>query len=142
MAAYGIMGCSVEIGEFNKKINIYNMKKFSIYLKESEEVKIDTKLHEELLEMIKRSLNTNDAKTINYFIEAYKLDSEKNQIEGLINDADVYDFYLKFMDEIDEILSKANFFEKTPKELNAFSLYNYIIKSTKEAVKLIINNLK
>jgi len=118
------------------------MRKFSIYLKEAEEVKIDTKLHDELLEMIKKSLNTNDAKTVNDFIEAYKLDSEKNQIEGLINDADVYDFYLKFMDEIDEILSKANFFEKTPKELNAFSLYNYIVKGTKEAVKLIIDNLK
>lgn len=132
----------MEHGDFNKKNNIYNMRKFSIYLKEAEEVKIDTKLHDELLEMIKKSLNTNDAKTVNDFIGAYKLDSEKNQIEGLINDADVYDFYLKFMDEIDEILSKANFFEKTPKELNAFSLYNYIVKGTKEAVKLIIDNLK
>ena len=51
------------------------MRKFSIYLKEAEEVKIDTKLHDELLEMIKKSLNTNDAKTVHDFIEAYKLDS-------------------------------------------------------------------
>ena len=118
------------------------MKKFTIYLKEAEEVKIDIKLKEELLEMVKKSLNTSDAKTVNDFIEAYKEDSDKNQIEGLVNDADVYDFYLKFMDEIDEILSESNFFEKTPKELNTFSLYTYLVAGTKNAVKITIDGIK
>jgi predicted DNA-binding antitoxin AbrB/MazE fold protein len=118
------------------------MKKFTIYLKEAEEVKIDTKLKDELLEMVKKSLNTSDSKTANDFIEAFKADSEKNQIEGLINDSDVYDFYLKFMDEIDEILSEANFFDKNPKELNTFSLYNYLVVGTKNAVKIAIDGIK
>ena len=118
------------------------MKKFTIYLKEAEEVKIDVKLKDELLEMVKKSLNTSDAKTINDFIDAFKSDSEKNQIEGLINDADIYDFYLKFMDEIDEILTNSNFFEKSPKELNVFGLYNYIIIGTKNAVKIAIDGIK
>lgn len=118
------------------------MKKFTIYLKESEEVKIDTKLKDELLEMVKKSLNTSDSKTVNNFIEAFKMDSKKNQIGGLINDADIYNFYLKFMDEIDDILLKANFFVKSPKELNTFSLYSYIVISTKNAVKIAIDGIK
>lgn len=118
------------------------MKKFTIYLKEAEEVKIDTKLKDELLEMVKKSLNTSDTKTVNDFIDAFKQDSERNQIEGLINDADIYDFYLKFMDEIDDILAKANFFEKSPKELNSFSLYNYIVIGTKNAVKIALDGIK
>ena len=118
------------------------MKKFTLYLKEAEEVKIDAKLKDELLDMAKKSLNTSDEKTVNDFIEAFKSDSDKNQIEGLINDADVYDFYLKFMDEIDDILAKANFFEKSPKDLNTFSLYNYIIIGTKNAVKIAIDGIK
>jgi hypothetical protein len=56
-----------------------------------------------------------DAKTVNDFIEAFKADSERIKFEVLINDSDVYDFYLKFMDEIDEILSKANFLIKVQK---------------------------
>jgi hypothetical protein len=46
------------------------------------------------------------------------------------------------MDEIDDILAKANFFEKSPKDLNTFSLYNYIIIGTKNAVKIAIDGIK
>lgn len=121
------------------------MKKFTIYLKESEEIKIDVKLKDELLEMVKKSLNTSDKKTINDFVDAFKSDSEKTQIEGLIQDADVYNFYLKFMNEIDAILVEKDFFDKNPKELfgqKTASLYNYIIIGTKNAVKIVIDGIK
>ncbi len=117
------------------------MRKFTLYLKEAEEVQIDTNLKDELTDMIKKSLNTSDSKTVEDFISAYKKDSEKNQIEGLINNADIYDFYLKYDEDIDEILTKNNFYDKSPKELNVFSLYDYIIVGTKKAVNLLINSL-
>jgi len=116
------------------------MRKFTIYLKEAEEAKIDSNLKDELTEMIKKSLNTSDNKTIEDFISAYKKDSERNQIEGLINDADVYDFYLKYMDEIDNILSDNNYYDESPRELNVFSLYKYVVIGTKKAVDYIINS--
>lgn len=116
------------------------MRKFTVYLKEAEEVQVETNLKDELTDMIKKSLNTSDSKTVEDFISAYKKDSEKNQIEGLINNADIYDFYLKYDEDIDEILTKNNFYDKSPKELNVFSLYDYIIVGTKEAVNYIINS--
>jgi hypothetical protein len=117
------------------------MKKFTVYLKEAEEPKIDTEFKDELKDMISKSLNTSDSKTIEDFITAYKTDSERNQIEGLINDSDIYDFYLKYGEEIDEILSNSDFFEKTPDSMNVYSLYDYIIAGAKEAVKLTLNGV-
>lgn len=114
------------------------MKKFTVYLKESEQP-IETGLKADLMDMIEKSLNTSDNKTVDGFIEAYKKDSEKNQIDGLINNSDVYDFYLKYMDEIDEVLSNSDFYEKSPNELGEFSLYGYVILGTKKAVNYIIN---
>ena len=117
------------------------MKKFTIYLKESEEVQSeeDISLDNEIRNMIKRSLNTEDNNTVNDFIAAYKRNSEENQIEGLINNSDVWDFYLKYSDDIDEILNNNDYYSKSPQELNIYSLYDYIILGTKEAVNYIIN---
>ena len=95
------------------------MRKFTVYLKEAEEIQVDTNLKDELTDMIKKSLNTSDSKTVEDFIAAYKKDSEKNQIEGLINNADIYDFYLKYDEDIDEILTKKK--RKKEKELNVIS---------------------
>ena len=66
-----------------------------------------TDLQDDLKEMIEKSLKTSDEKTLEDFIDAYLRDSEKTQIEGLINDSDIYEFYLKYRNNIDEILSDA-----------------------------------
>ena len=42
----------------------------------------------------------------NDFIESFVRNPEESQIEGLINDSDIYDFYLKYRNQVDEILSK------------------------------------
>jgi regulator of replication initiation timing len=62
----------------------------------------------------------------------------KSQIEGLINDSDVYDFYLKYRNDIDELLSKIKFYDEVPSEITSFSLYDYVIKGTKKAISEII----
>ena len=117
------------------------MKKFTIYLKESSEDSQSRDIKQEIRDMIRKSINTSDTKTVNDFIAAYKKDSDANQIEGLINSADIYDFYLKYMDQVDEILSNNDYFKKSPDESNVYSLYDYVVIGTKEAVNYIINGL-
>lgn len=93
-------------------------------------------------EMIEKSLNSSDQKTSEDFISAYLKDSEKNRIEGLINDADIYEFYLKYKNNIDEILSDINFYDDSPSDKDVFSLYDYIISGTKEALKEIVKMMQ
>ena len=97
-------------------------------------------LEKDLKTMIENSIKTSDLKTVEDFISAYKVDPDKYQINGLINDSDIWDFYIKYKDNIDELLNKDGFYEKSPEELNIFSLYDYIIEGTKEAVKVKINS--
>ena len=112
------------------------MKKFTIYLKEAEQPKLNSALANDIKEMITKS---SDGR--NDFISDYKQDPDSNQIEGLINNSDIYDFYLKYMDEIDEILAKNDYYKKSPEELNVYSIYEYVIIATKEAVNYVINGL-
>ena len=97
-------------------------------------------LERDLKSMIEKSIKTSDLKTLEDFISAYKADPDKYQINGLINDSDVWDFYIKYKTEIDQILNKDEFYTKSPDDLNVFSLYDYVIEGTKEAVKIKINS--
>ena len=115
------------------------IKKFWRYIGEQNETVDQSSSYDDvkqdLSEMVEKSLKSSDKKTKEDFISAYLRDSEKNQIEGLINDSDIYEFYLKYRNNIDEILSKENFFEQKPSDLDSFSLYDYLIVGTKKAIK-------
>ena len=80
------------------------------------------------------------------FIDSFIKEPNEVKIEGLINESDIYDFYLKYRNQIDECLNDINFYDKPPKDINAFSLYEYTIKGTmvsvKEFVKQLSNSLK
>lgn len=91
-------------------------------------------LKEDIIEMIEKSLKTSDSKTFDDFVSAFIKDQEKTQIEGLINDSDIYEFYLKYKNDIDELLSKLKFYDEVPSEISSFSLYDYVIKGTKKAI--------
>lgn len=125
-----------------KLLSFYNF----IFEKNEEDKKpnesVFLELKDELITMIEKSLNSSDSKTTEDFISAYLSDQEKNQIEGLINDSDVYEFYLKFRNQIDEILSSINFYDEKPSDLNSFSLYDYLITGTKRAVKETLSKIK
>jgi hypothetical protein len=76
------------------------------------------------------------------FISKY-LDNPKDvKVEKFINDSDVRDFYLKFRNDIDEILNKINFYSETPEDSKAFGLDEYVIKGTERAFKEIVTMLK
>lgn len=75
---------------------------------------------------------------VKQFAQKYVKNPGQVEIEGLINDDQVHDFWLKYENEIDEILNKVKFFEESPDELNAIGTYKYIIVSTKRAVSEIV----
>lgn len=98
-------------------------------------------LKEEIISMIKTSIKSEDDKVFNDFIESIKKDPESSQIEGLINDSDVYDFYLKWRNDIDDILSDMDFYDEIPSDIKVFSLYEYIIVGTHKAIIEVIDKV-
>lgn len=108
-------------------------------IEDSTDISKYTELKDELTEMIKASLNTEDNKTFQDFIDAYNKNPEETKIEGLINDSDIYEFYLKWRNDIDDILSDVNYYDEIPSELKVFSLYEYVIQGTKKSVSEIIS---
>lgn len=101
-------------------------------------------LKSEIVDKIIKSLKTDERDVFDEFVDAYIRDDEKNQIEGLINDSDVYEFYLSYRNEIDALLAEINFYDEAPSdpELNCFSLYDYIVKGTMKAVKECVSLIK
>jgi len=75
------------------------------------------------------------------FIDKFIKSPEDVKIEGLINDSDIYDFYLKYRNDIDELLNNIKYFDEIPSESNTFGLYDYIINGTERAVIEIVKSL-
>jgi hypothetical protein len=110
---------------------------------EKKETTVDfSDLKEEVSSLIEKSLKTSDSQTKEDFIQAFIKEPEETQIEGLINDSDVYEFYLKYRNEIDEMLSDINFYDEVPSEIGSFSLYDYIIKGTNKAILEIVHKIQ
>lgn len=96
---------------------------------------------DELKSMVEKTIK-NSGGEFKSFIDSYIKNSEDVKIEGFINDSDIYDFYLKWRNDIDEILSDINFFDEIPTENNAFGLYEYVIKGTQIAVLEFVKMIK
>jgi hypothetical protein len=99
--------------------------------------------------MIEETLKKSGGTDIKTFASKYVQDNEntsKNSsgvsIEGLINDDQIYDFWLEFDNEIDELLNQIGFFNESPAENNALGTYKYIIEATKKAILEIVRLLK
>ena len=98
-------------------------------------------IKEEVKSMIESTIK-NSGGEFNSFVESFVKNPDDIKIEGFINDSDVYEFFLKWRNEIDEILSSIKFFDKLPSEFNAFGLYEYVIKGTQKAVEEVVSMLK
>jgi hypothetical protein len=118
------------------------------YIKEADEIIEEPDfsnfddLKNEISEIIKNSIGTEGEKTFDDFIDDYIKNPDEVQIEGLINDSDIYEFYLKWRDDIDSLLSEINFYDELPSENKVFSLYDYVIRGTKRAITEVIELLK
>ena len=81
-----------------------------------------TEVKEEIQKMIENTIQKSGGE-LNTFIESFEKNPEDVKIEGFINDSDIYDFYLKFRNDVDEILNNIKFYDEAPTEVNAFGLY-------------------
>lgn len=99
-------------------------------------------LKEDIIEMIEKSLKTSDNKTFDDFVSAFIKDPEETKIEGLINDSDIYEFYLKYRNDVDELLSKLKFYDESPSDMSSFSLYDYVIRGTKRTILELMTMIK
>ena len=93
-----------------------------------------TEIKDEIKSMIEKTIENSGGEFAS-FIYIFLKEPEDLKIDGLINDSDLYDFYLKFRNDIDEILNDIKFFGNAPSEVNAIGLYDYLIKGTQKAIE-------
>jgi deoxyribodipyrimidine photolyase len=115
------------------------VKKYLQFIKEAnEETKVDsskyTEIKDEIKSMIEKTIE-NSGGEFDSFVDKFAKEPDEVKIEGLINDSDLYDFYLKFRNDIDEILNDLKFFGNAPSDINAIGLYDYLIKGTQKAIE-------
>ena len=127
------------------------IKKYLQFIKEADEVETDVaqeetdasdsssfdEVKEEVKSMIESTIEKSGGE-FNSFVDSFVKNPEDVKIEGLINDSDIYEFYLKWRNDIDEILSDIKFFDENPNDVNAFGLYEYVIRGTERAIGEIV----
>ena len=113
------------------------IKRYIQFIKEAEEPKVSenkyTELKDEIKSLIEKTIEKSGGE-YKSFVDKFVKSPEDVKIEGLINDSDIYDFYLKFRNDIDELLNDIKYFDEVPSESNTFGLYDYIINGTEKAV--------
>jgi hypothetical protein len=128
------------------------LKRYSQFINEADEVQksieetpgvksLDDSKYPEIKEEINKMIENTIQKSggeLNTFIESFEKNPEDVKVEGFINDSDIYDFYLKFRNDVDEILNNIKFYDESPTEVNAFGLYEYVIKGTERAFMEVV----
>ena len=129
------------------------LQRFSSYIVEKMDFKdIEQKMGDSykelkngLIEKIKETLeSTKEANLTITDVEDFIADylstgKEANMINGVIEDNDIFNFYLKYQSDIDELLNDKGYMDESPKSHEVFSLYDVIIDGTKQS---IIESLK
>jgi hypothetical protein len=104
-----------------------------------------------LITLMEESLKTTKEDNVNMidienFIGDYiSSGKDANMIDGVIEDNDIFNFYLKYQSDIDELLNDTKYMDTTPKSNGVYSLYDVVIDGTKqsvlEALKMIRKDL-
>ena len=100
-----------------------------------------TDIIDEVNSMIKKTIEASGGE-YKSFLASFIQNSEDVKVDGFINDSDIYEFYLKFRNDIDEILNNIRFFDTPSTELNAYGLYEYVIKGTERAFSEVVKMIK
>ena len=106
----------------------------SFVISEAAEASKYTDLRQEIKSMIEKTIEKSGGE-FSSFVKEFVKNPEDVKIEGLINDSDLYDFYLKYRNNIDELLNDQKFFGNAPSSQNAIGLYDYMIKGTQKAIE-------
>lgn len=126
------------------------MKKYTHYIKESLYDSVKKELDNDyssskrdIIDMIEKDLGTTELEDLENFILNY-INKDKNTIiVGLNENNEYYEFYLKHQADIDDITSKSKLFNIAPSKNSIYSLYDYVVFCTQEAIMglmLDINN--
>ncbi len=99
-----------------------------------------TEIKDEVKLMIENTIEKSGGE-FESFVDSFIKNPEDVKVEGFINDSDIYDFYLKWRNDIDEVLNDVKFFDEVPTEMNAFGLYEYVIKGTEKAFSEIVKTI-
>ncbi len=100
-----------------------------------------TEIKDEVKSMIEKTIEKSGGE-LKQFIDSFNKNPEDVKIEGFINDSDIYEFYLKWRNDIDEVLNDINFFDENPADINVIGLYDYIIKGTEKALQEVVKMIK
>lgn len=122
------------------------IKRYSEYIREAEEsVKKKVSGPDEIKAAVKEKIESTIKKSggeYSAFVDKFAKDPESVQIEGLISDDQIYDFWLKHENDIDEFLNSVGFFEKSPVSMNVIGVYKYVVSSAREAINLVVGMLR
>ena len=121
-------------------VNIYNMKYRLRKFTEAIESNKFTEVISEIKSLIESTIK-NSGGEFKTFVSSFLKNPDDVKIEGLINESDIYDFYLKFRNQIDECLNEIKYYDNIPSEIGVFGLYDYIIKGTQESIKEFVKSL-
>lgn len=129
------------------------LKKYSQFINEADEAQVQAKpeaqssdsgKYQEIKDDLKKKIESTIEKSggeFESFVEKFIKNPKDVKIEGVINDSEIYEFYLKFRNDIDEILNNSNYFDEIPSENNAFGLYEYVVKGTSKAIEEVVKML-
>lgn len=125
------------------------IKRYTQFVNEDQSIEglksLDSSKYDEVLEEVKKMVDDTIQKNggeLSTFIESFQKNPEDVKVEGFINDSDIYDFYLKFRNDIDELLNNIKFYDDAPTEVNAYGLYEYVVKGTERAFMEVIKMIK
>lgn len=122
------------------------MKKFTIehpdFLYESlkEELKSElsndySSLKDGILGLIENSINNyQELVNVQNFIGDYIKNPNEKTLNNFIEENDIFDFYLKYQVDIDQICADKKYFDEKPSTNDIFSLYSFVIEGCKFAV--------
>jgi hypothetical protein len=104
-------------------------------------------IKKDILDQIQATIEGTESKinmtTVEDFISDYiATGKESSMIDKLISDSDLFNFYLRHQSEIDELLNKIGYLDKTPKENEVYGLYDFVIDGTKTSILSILKLTK
>ena len=115
---------------------------YSDMIKENLEDTLKDKLTEQyislkrgILDLLDLSINdTTELVNVQNFIRDYVNNPEPGKLQDFVEDGDIFNFYLKYQSDFDDICNDNGWFDESPKSKNIFSLYDNILEGAKFGV--------
>ena len=97
-------------------------------------------LKTDLLNLINSTLETVASEEVkkedlnDFFTDYITAGKDADMIDELIEDNDIFNFYLKHQSDFDELLNDTGYMDQSPQQNNVFSLYDVTIDGTKQGI--------